>query len=171
MAHEDLKTDGAEDGRGHAGRTGIGAQDTGAQESRDAGEADSDDSPEDYSAASQAAYKAGVANLIAGVGGTLASAIIISGAVAVGFAAGYIVGAVNILWLFKIATKGINMAPQKAGRYVASSYYLRYAITILALGALIATRLVKAWPAVAGLTVCIFTTIAAMIFAVREEVY
>lgn len=166
MAYEDLKTDGAEDGQGHAGRTGSGAQESG-----EAGEADSNDPPEDFSAASSVAYKAGVANLITGVGGTLALAIIISGAVAVGFAAGYIVGAVNILWLFRIAKKGINMAPQKAGRYVASSYSLRYAITILALGALISTRLVKAWPAVAGLTVCIFTTIAAVIFAAREEVY
>ncbi|MBI5827800.1 MAG: ATP synthase subunit I [Deltaproteobacteria bacterium] len=174
MAKEALKTDGAEGGQ--EGRTDGGAlTDDGAQGSVAAGEMDSNDSQADYSAVSSAAstvaYKAGVANLVAGGVGTIASAMMISGMVAVGFAAGYMIGVANIWMLLNIAKKGVEMTPQEAGKYVASRYYLRYSATIIALSVLIATGLVGAGPALAGLTVCIFTTIAAIIFAAREGVY
>lgn len=178
MAYEALNTD-ASKGAGGAGgagridggaRGGNSAQGFGAPEEW-GGEA----SQAAYSApspsASTVAYKVGAANLIAGVGGVVASAMMISGAVAIGFATGYIIGVANILLLLNIAKKGVKMTPQKAGEYVASRYYLRYAATIVLFSVLIATGLVGAWPALTGLTVCIFTTIVSMIFAAREEVY
>lgn len=178
MAYEALKTD-ASKGAGVAGGAGdvvgAGLTEGGAQGFGADGEMDSEVSQAAYSAvsstASTVAYKAGAANLVAGAGGTIASALMISGAVAVGFAAGYIIGVANILLLLNIAKKSVKMTPQKAGKYVASRYYLRYAATIILFSVLIATGLVGAWPALTGLTVCIFTTIVSMIFAAREEVY
>lgn len=173
MTKEAPKADVADGGQ--EGRADGVSTDDGAHGGGGAGEMDSNGSQTDDSApsssASAVAYKAGVANLVVGGVVTVASAMMISWMVAVGFAAGYMIGVANIWMLLNIARKGVEMTPQEAGKYVASRYYLRYSATIIALIVLIATGLVGAWPALTGLTVCIFTTIAALIFAAREGVY
>lgn len=170
MAYEALKADVAEDGREGGGvLRDDGAQGSGADEETDSEVSQEDDSTVSPQASSMV-YKAWVANLVVFGAGAIASAMMISWPVAVGFAAGYMIGVANILFLFNIAKKGVKMTCHKAGQYVASRYYLRYTATIIALCVLIATGLVKAWPALAGLTVCIFTTIVSMVFAAREEV-
>lgn len=173
MAKEALKADVAEGG--HEGRTDGGASTDDGAHGGGAGEMDFNNSQADDSAASSAAltiaYKAGAANFVVGGVVTVASAMMISGMVAVGFAAGYMIGVANIWMISNIVKKGVEMTPEEAGKYVASRYYLRYSATIIAFSVLIATGLVGAWPALAGLTVCIFTNITALIFAAREGVY
>lgn len=86
-----------------------------------------------------------------------------------GFAAGFLIGAMNIYWLLRIARKGILMNPEKAGRLIAISYHVRFAAVALAFGLLITKGLLSPWPMLAGLTVSVFTTICTMIFLAREE--
>ncbi len=187
MAYEALKTDASKGAGGAQGAGGAGRRDGGAQGADDtrgaddtqgaddawgAGDMGSEASPVDYSivslSASRVVYRAGVANVIVAVVGAVVSAMV-SWRAALSFCAGYIIGVANVLLLLNIAKKGVEMESMEAGRYVASRYYARYAGTIIALSVLIATGIVKAWPALAGLTLCIFTTITAIIFAARKE--
>lgn len=89
---------------------------------------------------------------------------------AVGFAAGFAIGLVNVFWLLRIARKGVTFEPGRAGRMVARSYYLRFAATSALLALLISRGLVGPIPLVIGLSAAIFTTLGVMIsFAFEEE--
>lgn len=118
--------------------------------------------------ASAVALKAGLANISAGVAGT--AVLFIFGARFVpGFLAGFLIGALNLYWLLKISRRIVTMPAEKAGRFVTISYYVRFALTAAAVGALVASGLVSPWPVVAGLSVSVFTTIASMVLIAREE--
>lgn len=114
------------------------------------------------------AYKIAAANLIAGISGT-AIAALIKNTLASGFAAGYILGVINIFWLMRIVRKGINLEAEKAGRLVARSYYVRFAATALIFAYIISKGWLSPLPLLIGLTGSIFTTVVVMIFVAVEE--
>lgn len=89
---------------------------------------------------------------------------------ATGFAVGYIIGVVNLLWLLRIARRAVAMAPHRAQRFVARHYFMRFAATALVLGVLISKRYIEPWPPVGGLTLCVLTTIGVMLYSAKEEV-
>ncbi|MBI1910718.1 MAG: ATP synthase subunit I [Deltaproteobacteria bacterium] len=117
---------------------------------------------------SSIAYKAAVANLAVGAIGA-AALFFFKKPFAAGFAAGYIIGVANALWMLRIARKGVGMKPDKAGRFVTLNYHARFLITAAIFAILISSKIFSPWPLVAGLTGSIFTTIIVMIAAAREE--
>lgn len=118
--------------------------------------------------ASAAAKRLKAASLVVGIAGTSALAFWGS-AVSMGFAAGMCLGAFNSFWLIRIAKKGIALPAEKAGRFVAARYHIRFLATAGIMSALIAKGLFSPWPLVAGLTASIITTIVVMIISARQE--
>lgn len=117
---------------------------------------------------SRLVWKVALVNLVVGVAGIALTAFY-WGSAAAGFAAGFAVSAANVLWLFRIAAKGVLMEPEKAGRYVTFNYYVRFAVTALVFLGLVAKGVFEAWPVVTGLTVCVAATVASVIYAAKEE--
>lgn len=120
------------------------------------------------SVARGAALKVGIFNAVAFFIG-LALTFLIKSAFVPAFAAGYILGVVNVFWLLRIARRGVLMEAEKAGRFVTFSYFVRFAITTAVLGMLISTGMLSPWPMLAGLSGAIFTTIGVLFFIAREE--
>ncbi|HEY4705986.1 MAG TPA: ATP synthase subunit I [Thermodesulfobacteriota bacterium] len=107
----------------------------------------------------------------------LASCALLSGALLAfskrglvpGFAAGFLVGILSIMWLMRMVRKSMRMSPERVERFVKFSYQLRL-ICVGALLALIASRgMIEIWPMIAGLTAAIFTTICTMVYLAKEE--
>ena len=114
-------------------------------------------------------YRVLAAEVIAGALGAAASAAIGLEAAA-GFVAGFSLGVVNMLWLLRIANRSLRMAPERATRYVALRYYLRFLLTAGVLVFLITEGVLKdPWALVAGITIALFSAVAAMIPVAREE--
>jgi hypothetical protein len=107
-------------------------------------------------------------NAAAGIIG-LGASVMAGPGVAKGFAAGYAIGLVNLLWLLRIATRGLTMTPERAGRYVAVRYYIRFILTAGIFIILIKNGILSPWPPVAGLSASIFATIGALVISAREE--
>jgi len=115
------------------------------------------------------ACRGGLLNIAAAAACLALSAALGSRAVA-GLAFGYLVGAVNGLWLLKIVRRGVDMAPGKAAAYVTRRYYLRFLLTALVFTAVITRHVMTPWGLVAGLSGAVFTSLAIMALAVREEI-
>ena len=107
----------------------------------------------------------------------LASCLIISGAlfalaqrgVAPGFAAGFAIGTFSMMWLLRMARKGMSMSPERVERFVKFSYHIRF-VLVAALMALLASRgVVSLWPMLAGLSAALFTAICTMFYLAKEE--
>ncbi|MBI5643468.1 MAG: ATP synthase subunit I [Deltaproteobacteria bacterium] len=114
-------------------------------------------------------YRVVFFNLLAGIAGT-AIALSFGPRSAAGFAAGLLLGVINVLWLMRIAAKGVRLDSLRAGRLVARSYYLRFAATALILAIIVSRGLLNPLPLLAGLTGSILTTLGVMIFFALEEV-
>ena len=110
-----------------------------------------------------AVRRAVVANIIAGAFAT-GLLEVFKTPLATGFLVGYIIGVVNLLWLLRIARRGVAMAQDKAQGFVARHYFIRFAVRALVLGILISRRYLEPWPPVGGLTLCVLTTIGVMIY-------
>lgn len=121
-------------------------------------------------AGSKVAYRVARANLITGTAGVAACALFKTHA-ATGFAAGYIIGVINIFWLLRIARKGTGMAPDRAVRFVTRRYYIRFLTTALVFALLISRGILPPAPLLVGLTGAILTTIIVMISLAREEAF
>lgn len=106
-----------------------------------------------------------IAVLAAGVG----VASLMGRPMAVAYASGYILGAVNIFWLFRIAGRGLKVPKEKVARFVAIRYYLRFIITALVFMALITKVGMSPVPLLAGLTASVLTTIVVMILVAKKE--
>lgn len=119
-------------------------------------------------AASSVVWKVGCANTASGLLGTGIIALVRTSA-AGPFAIGFVLGLLNAFWLLRIARRGVQMTPEKAGRFVAISYYIRFAATAAVFIALLLVARISPWPMLAGLTCSVFTTVAVMIFLAREE--
>lgn len=111
------------------------------------------------------ALAANAAALVAGTG----VALLKGGPVAIAYAVGFALGAVNLLWLFRIVTRGMGLPPEKVSRFVTARYYLRFAVTAFVFFALITRELVEPVPLLVGLTASVAVTMAALIHAARKE--
>ena len=111
------------------------------------------------------ALAANAAALVAGTG----VALLKGGPVAVAYAVGFALGAVNLLWLFRIVTRGMGLPPEKVSRFVTVRYYLRFAVTAFVFFALITREIVEPVPLLVGLTASVAVTMAALIYAARKE--
>ena len=114
-----------------------------------------------------AAQKTGRINLVIGILCLLAG--VYFGTAVLSVAAGYIVGTLNMLWLMRIASKGITMTPDRAAKRVARSYYVRFAATVLVFVLLISKGLLNPWLLMAGFSLPVFSVIGVMIYTAREE--
>ena len=116
------------------------------------------------------AYRVMAASLVVGLAGIAAGAAL-SLHIALGFAVGFSLGAANMLLLFRIARRGLAMAPEKATRYVAVRYHVRFLLMAAVFFLLISRGvLAEPWSPLAGLTLAIFTAIATTIVLAKEEV-
>lgn len=88
---------------------------------------------------------------------------------ALGFLTGCLIGGLNLLWMARIARRGLGMEAHRAARYVAMRYYLRFVLTAGVLALLIKEGYVAPWPPAAGLTTIIFATVGVLIFSLKEE--
>ncbi len=86
-----------------------------------------------------------------------------------GFASGFLIGSVSMLWLIRIARRGMRMDPEKVERFVKAAYHLRFAAVAALFAVLIAKGILSPWPLVAGLTGSIATTVCTMIYLAKEE--
>ncbi|MFQ5441613.1 MAG: ATP synthase subunit I [Thermodesulfobacteriota bacterium] len=122
-----------------------------------------------YGADLPGAFKVGIINIVAGSALTAGAAVAGKG-YAAGFAAGYLLGFVNLLWLFRIVRKSVGMKADKAMRYVALRYYARFIITAGLIFLMISQNLLeKPWPPVIGISASIFVAIVAMVILAKEE--
>lgn len=116
------------------------------------------------------AKKAGRINLIAGAAGVVAS-LALGSPTALALAAGFVVGSIDVLWLLRIATRGVRLEADRAARSVVRGYYLRFGATIAAFALLISKGIISPWPLVAGFSAALFSVIGVMIYTAREEIF
>jgi hypothetical protein len=116
---------------------------------------------------SQLTHAAGIANLAVGTIGVALFAML-RAHLAASFAAGYLLGVVNIYILLRLSRRIGAMDPAKAGGFMLRNYYIRFFVTALVLAVLIYSGL-SPWALVAGVACSIFTTIAVIIARFREE--
>lgn len=114
-------------------------------------------------------HKALLYNSLSAALGTIIAAAI-KGEAALGFAVGYAIGVVNLTWLMSIAKRGALMPPEKASRFVAVRYYIRFLLTAAIFAALIYFKILNPWSPVIGLTASFFTAIGLLIILAKEEV-
>ncbi|MBI5644460.1 MAG: ATP synthase subunit I [Deltaproteobacteria bacterium] len=114
------------------------------------------------------ALKVGLLNAGVGLLG-LCVLLLLKSSLAPGFITGFVLGGVNALLLLKIARKGVRMAPDKAGRFVTVSYFVRFILTAVILSILVYRGFLTPWPLLAGITASIFTTIGVLIGIARKE--
>lgn len=115
------------------------------------------------------ARKAGRINLIAGAAGIIAS-LALDSPTALALSAGFVIGSIDILWLLRIARRGITLDADRAARSVTRGYYLRFGATIAAFALLISKGIISPWPLVAGFSAALFSVIGVMIYTAREEI-
>lgn len=116
------------------------------------------------------ARKAGRINLIAGTAGTIAS-LALDSPIALALAAGFVVGSINVLWLLRIARRGVTLDADRAARSVKRGYYLRFGATVAAFAVIISKGIISPWPLVAGFSLALFSVIGVMIYTAREEIF
>lgn len=118
----------------------------------------------------RASLRIGLISLLAGFIGVIITAWLEKSMTA-GFAAGYIIGFANVIWLVRIVGRGMGLAAEKAVRFVLSRYYLRFAATIVIVAVLALKEVFSALPLIAGLASSFFITVITMIFVLRKEFF
>ncbi len=116
------------------------------------------------------ARKAGRINLIAGAAGVAAS-LALGNPTAIALATGFVVGSIDVLWLLRIAAKGVSLEADRAAASVRRGYYLRFGATVAAFALLISKGVISPWPLVAGFSLALFSVIGVMIYTAREEIF
>lgn len=120
--------------------------------------------------ASPVHIRVAVINGLAAISGT-GAALMVGTDAAKGYAAGYALGIVNLLLLLRIATRGLKMRPDRAGRYVAVRYYARFLLTAGVFVILIKNGIFSPWAPAIGLSASIFATVGALVLSAREETF
>lgn len=110
-----------------------------------------------------AALKAGFINAAAGAAACVYG-MLTGTAIVTGIAVGYLIGAVNMSWLLRIACKGVALAPEAAARSVARSYYVRYAATVFIFALFITKGWLSPWQLVIGFSLSVFSIIGILTF-------
>ncbi len=132
-----------------------------------AGEAVKSEAP--YGGDLPSAFKVGLINFMAGTALT-AGAVVVGRSYAIGFAAGYFVGFLNLLWLLRLVHKSVSIDPEKAIKYFALRYYARFIITAGLIVFLVSRKfLAKPWTPVMGISASIFIAVAALIILAKED--
>jgi len=84
--------------------------------------------------------------------------------------AGYMLGFLNLLSLFRIVRQGLSRPPEKAIGFVARRYYARFAITAAVIYLLISRGLLSApWPPLIGIITSLLASIGSLVFIAKEE--
>ncbi len=84
------------------------------------------------------------------------------------FGFGFILGLGNMLWLLRIANRGLHLPPQRAGRYVFVNYLVRFSLMVLVLVAVVTKNIFLPVPLMAGVVVPVAATIALTVKTARE---
>ncbi len=114
-------------------------------------------------------YRVALMNFGLGAAVAVITAITLKG-FSVGFSAGYILGFINLLWLFRIVKKALVMSPEKAMRFVSTRYYARFAITAAIIFILVSRGILSTpWPPLAGIALSVFASTGSLIFIAKEE--
>ncbi|MBI5234834.1 MAG: ATP synthase subunit I [Deltaproteobacteria bacterium] len=121
--------------------------------------------------------KAGAAKTASGFarmaiwGGAIAAVagLLLSNRPTTGFAVGWMIAAVNMSWLLRIARRCLELTPEKAARSGARTYYLRFAATALVFTIVVSRKLIDPVPLLAGFSGSLFLIIGIMIAVAREE--
>jgi len=122
-----------------------------------------------YGGALPSVFKVGLINFMAGSALT-AGAAVAGKSYAAGFAAGYFIGFLNLLWLLSIVRKSAGMNTEKVIKYFALRYYARFLITAGLIVFLVSRKFfAKPWTPVMGITVSIFIAVGALIILAKEE--
>ncbi len=108
-----------------------------------------------------------VYNLGAGLPVLLAVAMLDSSQ-ATSFGFGFFLGLGNMLWLLRIAKKGVHMPPRRAGRYVALNYMIRFSLMMFVLIAVVTKGIFIPVPLMAGIAVPVATTIVLTVKTAKE---
>jgi len=114
-------------------------------------------------------YRVALINLAIGLAITLISAVTLKG-VSAGFLAGYMLGFMNLIWLFRIVRKGMTLAPEKAVGFVSRRYFARFIITAGIIFVMVSKGVFSTpWPALVGIAISILTSTGSLIFIAKEE--
>ncbi len=100
----------------------------------------------------------------------LANLITGTAALAAAFTFGFGLGAANIYWLLRISRKATRMKPDKALRYAALNYYIRFTLTIGVFAAVIIYGIFSPWPSLAGFVASTMTTMIMMVILGKEGI-
>jgi len=117
-----------------------------------------------------ASLRIGLLSLLAGLIGAMLTAWL-ERSMTAGFAAGYLIGFANVIWLVRIVGRGMGLPADKAVRFVLSRYYLRFAATLIIVAALALKEVFSALPLIAGLASSFFITVLTMILVLRKEFF
>ncbi|GMR04862.1 MAG: hypothetical protein BMS9Abin23_0777 [Thermodesulfobacteriota bacterium] len=113
-------------------------------------------------------FKAGMLIIMAGAAITALMAVAGS-SYTTGFAAGYLLGVVNLVWLYLIVRKSLTITSEKAMRYVMPRCYLRFLVTAAIIFFTIMLGFVhNPWPPLTGISASIFIAIGSMVFTAKE---
>jgi len=114
-------------------------------------------------------YKAALISLGLGLTVTLITAFTLKG-FSLGFLTGYMLGFLNLLWLFRIIRQGLSMTPEKAMGFVTRRYYARFIITAAVIYLLVSRGLLSApLPPLVGIVISILASIGSLVFIAKEE--
>jgi len=114
-------------------------------------------------------YKAALISLGLGLTVTLITAFTLKG-FSLGFLTGYMLGFLNLLWLFRIIRQGLSMTPEKAMGFVTRRYYARFIITAGVIYLLVSRGLLSApLPPLVGIVISILASIGSLVFIAKEE--
>jgi hypothetical protein len=109
-------------------------------------------------------------NLLLGIVGVVACTFVSDG-VATGFFLGFLISCFNQYLCIQIARKGISMAPERAQSFVATRYFVRFALTASVLAVLLLKTTVNPWALVMGYVVTFFVVIATVALFMRRQMF
>lgn len=113
--------------------------------------------------------KALLADAVFGLVGAVVCAIMGKAAVT-GFIAGFITGVANQYLYFAIAGKTAWLQPEKASLYVVSRFYMRFFLSMVALGALTWRFSLEIVPVLAGFSLTFLITITTVAITLKKEI-
>jgi hypothetical protein len=116
--------------------------------------------------------RAGLVNLLVGVGALVTGSAVLGGIWAA-FAAGYLLGAFNQYMSIRAARRGVSSGisggPARAMAIVATQYFFRYALTISLFAMLALKARQSPWALAAGFVTAFFVSTAAAVLIARGE--
>ena len=116
------------------------------------------------------AARAGLNNLVAGTAAASLCYLFFDKDVALGFAAGLLVGLLNLYLLTRSTLKGISLAPEAARLFFVKRYISRFIMTVAALVVLLVKTPVTPLPLMGGFTFTLFVAITTLFFMAHRDI-